>query len=77
MSEIKVGDHWRHKKRGGVYEIVHTRADVWISSYPEIETLFEGEVWVAYKPIDGHALYFRLYGEFADGRFEKVKDAND
>lgn len=76
MPAVRSGQHWRHKKTGGLYEIVHERADIQCSTAPEFEAMFEDEVWVAYKPITGHSLYFRLYSEFTDGRFALVKETD-
>lgn len=78
MSEIRNGQHWRHVKRGGIYEIVHTCASVQVSSLDngELEAMLEGEDWVAYRPLDNDNLYFRMKGEFLDGRFTLVKEAD-
>lgn len=71
MSEIESGQKWRHKKRGGVYEIVHTCASIQCATDLGVQA-YEDEDWVAYRPVDGHSLYFRMREEFLDGRFEIV-----
>jgi hypothetical protein len=71
MSEIEVGQKWQHKKRGSIYEIVHTTASIQCTSDLAVQA-YEDEDWIAYRPIAGHALHFRLREEFLDGRFEKV-----
>lgn len=38
----------------------------------ELEAVLEDEAWFAYRPVDGHKLYFRMGNEFLDGRFEQV-----
>lgn len=86
-TEIKRGQHWRHKKRGTVYEIVNTEAMAQCSqggegSSPDMNSLvglIEDEPWVAYHPVGlspAVALYFRMKEEFLDGRFELVKEAD-
>lgn len=74
MSESLRGTIWKHKKRGGVYEIVDDDASIQVSSIgdDEVAAVFEDEVWFAYRPVDGHKLYFRMGNEFLDGRFERV-----
>lgn len=72
---IEVGQRWRHKKRGGVYEIVHLNCSVQVSAMDGTAwgELLESEDWVAYRAIDGWQIYFRMTKEFLDGRFEQVK----
>lgn len=74
MTELRTGQHWRHKKRGSVYEIVATDCTMQCSSYEA--WAMEEEMWVAYRSITGHQLHFRMSEEFLDGRFELVKDAD-
>jgi hypothetical protein len=73
-SSIESGQQWRHKKRGSVYEIVATDAMIQITSIgdDEMQDMLEDEEWIAYRPIDGHKLFFRMREEFLDGRFEQV-----
>jgi hypothetical protein len=73
MAEIKIGQRWRHKKRGSVYEIVDISATIQCSARPEIEKLFELQGWVVYRSMNGR-LVVRPYPEFMDGRFELVRD---
>ena len=52
---------WRHKKTGGLYQIV-TRA--------KIEATMENAV--VYRSIEHHGTWVRPEAEFLDGRFERV-----
>lgn len=77
MSEIETGQKWRHKKHGSIYEVVAIDAAIQIASIgdigdDEMMMMLEDEDWVAYRPVDGHRLYFRMREEFLDGRFEQV-----
>jgi hypothetical protein len=70
---IEVGQRWRHGKRGGVYEIVAIDAAIQLNiGDDEVAALLEGEHWVAYRPVDGERLFFRMRDEFLDGRFEQL-----
>lgn len=73
---IKPGQHWRHKKRGGVYNIIDVNARIQVSSIegPAAASL-EDMTWVAYRDVRGapFPLVFRIKEEFLDGRFELVK----
>lgn len=73
-SNIAVGQQWRHKKRGGLYEIVAIDAAIQITTMgdDEMQFVLEDEDWIAYRPVDGHKLYFRMREEFLDGRFEQL-----
>ena len=69
------GTKWKHKKRPGViYEIMDDDASIQINDVVDSEQaeILEEEVWFAYRPVDGHKLYFRMGSEFLDGRFEQV-----
>ena len=74
MTRSLNGTKWRHKTRGTVYEIVDDDASIQINSTgdDELEAVLEDEAWFAYRPVDGHKLYFRMGNEFLDGRFEQV-----
>ncbi len=77
MTDIQVGQKWRHKKRGTLYEIVCTAAFIQCATDPHVES-YEDEDWVAYHPVGlspAVALHFRMKEEFLDGRFELVEDA--
>lgn len=53
---------------------------VQVSSFPELirePYSLEDEPWVAYRPVNGYRLFFRLQEEFLDGRFVFVRDANE
>ncbi len=81
MAEIKRGQHWRHLKRGSVYEIVDDNAHVQIakgtvSPDGDSEEYLEDQRWVAYQSINAFGIYFRMYEEFGDGRFELMKEAD-
>jgi len=71
-SEIEVGQQWRHKKRGSVYEIVATDASMQIAVKGEDYGWLEEEDFIAYRPVNGHRLFFRMREEFLDGRFEQM-----
>lgn len=58
---------WRHRKRGTVYESVGI-AVLQVSTSP----VGNGSRLVVYRGSDG-ALWAREEGEFADGRFERVR----
>ena len=64
---------YRHKKTGGVYEVLTRTAKIQCSTYPEFEEETKYDPWVVYRDIIDHSrVYFRLYSEFNDGRFEKL-----
>lgn len=73
---IETGQKWRHKKRGGIYEIVATDGTIQIASIgdDEMMLMLEDEQWIVYRSVNGHRLYFRMHDEFMDGRFELVPD---
>ncbi len=74
------GQIWRHKKTGTEYEIVDIEAMVQVSSFPELirePYSLEDEPWVAYRPVNGYRLFFRLREEFLDGRFEIVRHTDE
>jgi hypothetical protein len=74
MSDaIAIGQHWQHKKRGSVYEIVDTDAAIQISALTaDKSAMLEAQDWIAYRNIAGGKLVFRMREEFLDGRFERV-----
>jgi hypothetical protein len=73
MSDIENGQKWRHRRRGSIYEIVDSDASIQVASLgSELEDQLEGEIWIAYRPVNGHKLFFRMREEFLDGRFEQV-----
>lgn len=69
-----IGTKWRHKKSGGVYEIIDDAADIQCSAMPEVEATFADDVWIAYRNVNGGSLFFRPWPEFMDGRFERVAE---
>jgi hypothetical protein len=77
MSEIATGQHWRHKVRGHIYEIVAIDAMVQVSSIgdDEVAQVFEDEDWIIYRPVKGYRLFVRMRDEFLDGRFELISEA--
>lgn len=83
MTELRTGQHWRHKKSGGVYEIVSIEARIQVSTLIEeipnrdIGEFLEEETWIAYRSLTGYVLCFRMKDEFLDGRFEFVKEADE
>lgn len=77
MDEIQVGQQWRHKKRGSVYEIVATDAALQIATKGEDYGWLEDEDFIAYRPMNGYRLFFRMREEFLDGRFERCPQEND
>lgn len=79
MTEIEVGQKWRHKKRGSEYEIVATDASIQIASIgdDEMQSMLEDEDWIAYRPINGHKLIFRMREEFLDGRLDLIVDQQE
>lgn len=77
---ITNGQIWRHKKTGTEYEIVDVEAMVQVSTFPELTREpygLEDEAWVAYRPVSGYRLFFRLREEFLDGRFEFVRHGDE
>ena len=74
MSKIEVGQHWRHKKRNSIYEIVAIDAAIQVSTIIASATAdaLERTDWIAYRSIAGGRLCFRMHPEFLDGRFELV-----
>lgn len=76
MRELREGQKWRHCKRGGEYEILHTGCGCQCSSLDGTAAgeLIEAEAWVAYRSVQGHQVFFRMEEEFLDGRFELIED---
>lgn len=70
------GSHWRHKKRGTVYEIVDAYASLQCSAAPEFEQMFEDDHWTIYRNVATGAVWMRPTPEFIDGRFEPVARAD-
>ena len=68
---LQNGQHWRHVKRGSTYEIVE-----WDGSF-QCSGDMDQEPVVIYRVLNGTATYVRPLDEFCDGRFVKVKDADD
>lgn len=66
------GEHWRHKKRGTVYEVVTDTASLQCSAAPDFEATFEYDNWTVYKSVATGAFYVRPTPEFMDGRFERL-----
>jgi hypothetical protein len=52
---------WRHKKTGGIYQIV---------TLAKIEATMQNAV--VYRSIEHHGTWVRPVSEFLDGRFERV-----
>jgi hypothetical protein len=73
MSDIEVGQVWRHKKRLSVYEIVAHSALIQCSTFPDVEAAVGEVLWVAYRGMGSGMMYFRPKAEFLDGRFELVE----
>lgn len=69
-----VGERWRHKKRGTIYEIVTDTASLQCSAAPEFEAMFDDDHWTIYRSELTGAMYVRPTPEFMDGRFERVEN---
>jgi hypothetical protein len=74
MTEVRIGQLWRHKKRGTTYEVTQVDQSLQCATNENFEEAFDDEYWVSYRSIDTGAKYLRLTNEFIDGRFELVKD---
>jgi hypothetical protein len=66
---------FRHKKRGGVYEVLTDTASLQCSTATEFEDAFGEENWTVYRNVKTGAIYVRLTEEFNDGRFERVTES--
>lgn len=64
--------YWKHKKRGGIYEVLFDNASLQCSAAPAFERTFEDDTWTVYRNIKTKAVYVRPTEEFLDGRFEQV-----
>lgn len=64
--------HWRHKKRGTVYEVLFDSASVQCATDPTFERAFADDNWTVYRNVATGAVSVRLTEEFLDGRFEPV-----
>lgn len=73
MDGIEIGERWRHRKRGIVYEIIATSANLQCSAAPEFEAMFDDDHFIVYKSVRTGAFWIRPAPEFLDGRFEKVE----
>ena len=69
-----IGDYWRHKVRGHVYEIITATASLQMACDPAIEAQYEDDDFVVYRNIENGAVWIRPTEEFIDGRFERVKE---
>jgi hypothetical protein len=67
-----IGQHWKHKVRGHVYEIVSETASLQMSCDPEVEARYENDDFVVYRNVKNGAVWIRPTEEFMDGRFERV-----
>lgn len=81
MSDLEVGQRWRHLKRGGVYEIIATGCRAQASFLGEdgllsVQQMIEEGDWVAYRSESSTTLYFRHEQEFLDGRFELMVEGS-
>lgn len=65
--------HWRHKKRGLVYEVLFDSASLQCASEPQFERMFDDEDWTVYRNVKTGAVSVRLTREFLDGRFEPIE----
>jgi hypothetical protein len=63
---------YRHKKTGGVYEVLTQTAKIQLSYHPEVEDQFTATDFTVYRNIDHGGIYIRPTKEFWDGRFEKL-----
>lgn len=63
-DEIKPRELWRHKKRGGIYEVIHR-------GRMQIDGNLDHEKVIVYRAEDG-TIWVRPEYEFMDGRFERV-----
>jgi hypothetical protein len=66
---------YRHKKRGGEYEIITDSASLQCSAAPEFEKLFGEDCFTVYQNIATGAVHVRPTPEFFDGRFELIESA--
>ncbi len=66
-SEPLTGQRYRHKQRGGKYEVLG-KARLQTS-----RPVTDNQELVVYKGQDGN-FWVRPIGEFCDGRFERVRD---
>jgi hypothetical protein len=74
---IEIGQKWRHKERGSVYEILDPNSRVQCSSVEgSMQRMLEAQIWVSYRDVHGAPFptCFRMRDEFLDGRFELVED---
>jgi hypothetical protein len=71
--ELRAGQKWRHKRRGGVYTIVNDNAGLECSSAPDLEEAFSDQAMVVYQHELG-GFYVRPIAEFLDGRFELISE---
>lgn len=66
---------YRHKRRGGKYQILTDSASLQCSTAPEFEKLFDEDCWTVYQNVATGVVYVRPTPEFFDGRFELVESA--
>lgn len=55
---------WKHKKSGGLYEIIE---------YSARDSESPDYLWVVYRSVKDGTVWVRPYVEFFDGRFEEVE----
>ena len=69
-----MGERYRHKKRGRVYEVITDAASVQCATMPEIEDVFDDDTWTVYRDVVTGSWYVRPTEEFLDGRFELIPE---
>jgi hypothetical protein len=69
-----LGEKWRHKKRGVVYEIIADSASIQCAAAPDFEEMFGDDDWIVYRGEASGAWWVRPKAEFLDGRFERVEN---
>lgn len=63
---------YRHKKHGRIYEVISDHALLQCSSAPQIEEMFEDDLWIVYRNIETGAVFVRPAAEF-EKRFDPTE----
>lgn len=67
-----MSEHWKHKLRGSVYEVLTHSASLQCSCWPCAEEQFADEAFTVYRSVETGAVYVRPTEEFQDGRFTRI-----
>ena len=74
MTELEIGQLWRHRKRGSSYRVIALNARIQCA---QVNPAIEEMDCVVYQSVfhGTQNYYVRPVAEFLDGRFERVEES--